>query len=79
MNWLYAGSRCNRFRHDRLDPSQYWRIRAYATGAIGLSGVPGIAASLVIALEASMISPENQQGARKVFMPHIGRLWEASG
>jgi hypothetical protein len=33
----------------------------------------------MIALEACMISPETPQGARKVFMPHIGRLWEASG
>jgi len=32
-----------------------------------------------IVLEACRVSPtdQNRQGARKTFMPHIGRLWEA--
>jgi hypothetical protein len=35
----------------------------------------------VIALEACRVSPADRQknGARKTFMPHIGKLWEASG
>ena len=34
-----------------------------------------------IVLEACKVSPtdQNRQGARKTFMPHIGKLWEASG
>jgi len=30
-------------------------------------------------LQGFTISMKNPQGARKAFMPHIGRLWEASG
>jgi hypothetical protein len=39
-------------------------------------------ANLVIAMAACRVSladqQKNPQGARKVFMPHIGGLWEAS-
>jgi hypothetical protein len=34
---------------------------------------------VVIALETADQENNPQEGARKAFMPHIGRLWEASG
>jgi len=48
-------------------------------GAVGLHAFEESSPMQRNALETCRVSPENPQGARKVFMPHIGRLWEASG
>src|SRR6516164_3988899 len=82
-DWFGISGRSNRFRHGCFGPSQHRAGQSTNGTGVGRHSVPPIAASLVIALEACRVSPADRQknplGARKVFMPHIGRLWEASG